>query len=119
MLTEHLLLRKATEQLDARYLVVNRYMVEGDEERYILHGVPTRPTLYKTLKNARLAATTNFLFSKQPMDLHGIVLRLDLALLPVVRDDAIEEHQPGFTCAAFAERQAILWAKHAEELLKR
>jgi len=48
-----------------------------------------------------------------------VVLLLELTLLPVVLPEAtLIERRRGFSEAAFAERQAELWTKRAERLMK-
>lgn len=101
-----------------RYLVIDCYkQTYEDDGRSIselrgeLRG-GDKPTIFRTMRNARSSSFAPHI------DSEPIVLLVDLNLLPVVLPDHDIEKQPGFSEAAFAERQAELWALRAECLMK-
>jgi len=82
------------------------------DEYASLHG-GNKPTIFRTLKGAY---DNIGLYARE--DAEKIIILLDLELLPVVHPDRYIEKRPGFSEAAFSERQMELWTRRTEQLIK-
>jgi hypothetical protein len=85
--------------------------------RYVNLRGGSKPVLHRTLRNAR--SNLRYVAEGTEDSYDQVVLLLDLTCLPVVLPEAIPyEGKAGWSDAAFAERQAEMWAVRAERLMK-
>lgn len=92
------------------------YEKTDDGERAQLHGTGSgsdHPTVFRTLKGAY--QNIGLYARSEP---EKIILLLDLSLLPVVLPDQNIERRRGYSEAAFAERQMMLWTRYTENLMR-
>lgn len=75
----------------------------------------SKPTLHRTMRNAGRFDNRHDREAASLEQAEQVVILLDLELLPVVLPELVDiQGKPGYSDAAFAERQAELWANRAE-----